>query len=186
MRSARGFSACGDAVYAWTGPSAALFVVVDALGHGPDAAASAAIAARVLDGSRERPLAEIFRDCDRALAGHRAVVMSAIQLKGEGVRFAGIGNVEIWGPPDVSRPPTSAGVVGRGLRTVRTWDLPVQDGHRWVLASDGIQRRATAKALQDARPLPAEEAATRILELAGRHEDDVGVVVVDWTWTNPA
>jgi hypothetical protein len=129
---------------------------------------------------------EIFRDCDRALVGHRPVVMSAIQVKDKEVRFAGIGNVEIWGPPDVSRPPTSAGVVGRGLRAVRTWDLPVQDGHRWVLTSDGIQRRAAVKALLDAQPLNAEEAATRILDLAGRHEDDVGVVVVDWTWKDQA
>ncbi len=185
LRSARGFSASGDSVFTWTGSGSALFAVVDALGHGPDAAVSAGIAARVLAGSCDRPLAEIFLGCDHALAGHRPVVMSAIQLRGEKVRFAGIGNVEIWGPPDVSRPPTSAGVVGRGLRRVRDWELPVQDGQRWVLASDGIQRRAAARALCDARALEAEEAAARIVELAGREDDDVGVVVVDWTWKNP-
>lgn len=181
LRSARGFSTCGDAVFAWTVEGAALFAVVDALGHGAPAAVSARIVAEVLARSCRRPLTEIFQGCDRALAGNRAVVMSAIQLREGRVLFAGIGNVEIWGPPDVSRPPTSAGVVGRGLRRVREWELAVEDGQRWVLASDGLQRRAAAKAIQETRALPADDAAVKILELAGREDDDVGVVVVDWS-----
>ncbi len=180
-RSARGFSTCGDAVFAWSVEGAGLFAVVDALGHGAQAAASAVIAADVLARSCRRPLVEIFQGCDQALSSQRAVVMSAIQLREGRVLFAGIGNVEIWGPPDVPRPPISAGVVGRGLRRVREWELAVEDGHRWVLASDGLQRRAAAKAIEDTRALAAEDAAAKILELAGREDDDVGVVVVDWS-----
>jgi hypothetical protein len=183
LRSAKGFTSCGDAVFAWSAAGAGLFAVVDALGHGPDAAASASIAAGVLARSCLRPLAEIFQGCDQALAGKRAVVMSAIQLRDERVVFAGIGNVELWGPPDVSRPPISAGVVGRGLRVVREWPLAVEGGQRWVLASDGLQRRAAAKAIGEARALEPDEAAVKILQLAGRDDDDVGVVVVDWAWS---
>lgn len=181
LRSARGFTACGDAVFAWSVGGAGLFAVVDALGHGSDAAASARIAADVLARSCRRPLAEIFQGCDRALAGHRAVVMSAIQLREGRILFAGIGNVELWGPPAVSRPPTSSGVVGRGLHRVREWELAVEGGQRWVLASDGLQRRAAAKAIEETRALAVEDAAAKILELAGREDDDVGVVVVDWS-----
>ena len=179
-RPARGFTTCGDAVFAWSAVGAGLFAVVDALGHGSHAAASARIAADVLARSCRRPLVEIFKECDRALTGHRAVVISAIQLREGRILFAGIGNVELWGPPDVARPPTSSGVVGRGLQRVREWELAVEDGHRWVLASDGVQRRAAAKAIEEARALPPEDAAAKILELAGREDDDVGVVVVDW------
>ena len=181
LRSAKGFASCGDAVFAWSVAGAGLFAVVDALGHGPDAAKSARIAADVLARSGRRPLGEIFLGCDRALAGHRAVVMSALQLRGERILFAGIGNVELWGPRDVSRPPTSSGVVGRGLGRVREWELAVEDGQRWVLGSDGLQRRAASKAIQETRVLAVEEAASQILQLAGREDDDVGVVVVDWS-----
>jgi len=180
-RPARGFSTCGDAVFAWSAAGAGLFVVVDALGHGPEAAASAGIAAQVLARSHLQPLREIFMGCDRALAGHRGVVMSAIQLRDERILFAGIGNVELWGPKGAARPPNSAGLVGRGLRQVREWELAVADGQRWVLGSDGLQRRSAAKAIEEARALAVEEAAAKILELAGREDDDVGVVVVDWS-----
>jgi phosphoserine phosphatase RsbX len=181
LRSAKGFSTCGDAVFAWSAPGGGLFVVVDALGHGPDAAASAAVVAQVVARECRRPLPELFLGCDRALAGHRGVVMSALQLRDERVLFAGIGNVEIYGPPDTRRPPTSAGVVGRGLRGVREWTLEVEDGHRWVLASDGVQRRMAPKAIGETRALPVEEAAEKVLQLAGREDDDVAVVVVDWS-----
>lgn len=180
-RSARGFSACGDATFIWSEGTAGLFAVVDALGHGPEAAASARIAAEALARGAGRPLPELFLGCDRALSGRRAVVLSAIQVREDDILFAGIGNVEVYGPPGVPRPPTAAGVVGQGLRAVREWQLPVQDGHRWVLVSDGISRRATAGGLHGAQQLAAEEAAARILQLAGREDDDAAVVVVDWS-----
>lgn len=180
-RSARGFSSCGDATFIWSEGTAGLFAVVDALGHGPEAEASARIATEALARSAGRPLPEIFLECDRALAGQRAVVLSAIQVREDRVLFAGIGNVEVYGPPGVRRPPIAAGMVGRGLRGVREWRLPVEDGHRWALASDGIRRRAAAGGLREARPLAAEEAAARILQIAGREDDDAAVVVVDWS-----
>lgn len=166
--------------FTWTRGGAALFAVVDALGHGPDAAVSAKIAAGVLARCADRPLREIFEACDQGLREHRAAVLSAIQVREDRVWFAGIGNVEIYGPPGLRRPPTTAGVVGRGLRKLREWPLHVEDGERWVLVSDGIRRRSVAAALNEARPLPPDEAASKILQLAGREDDDVAVVVVDW------
>lgn len=179
-RSAQGFTACGDATFAWVEGAAALFAVVDALGHGPDAAASAQIATEVMARAWDRPLKELFLECDRALGGRRAVVLSAVQLREHRVWYAGIGNVELYGPPKASRPPNTPGVVGRGLRAVREWELRIEDGQRWVLASDGVQRRALAGALQQTRHLPAEEAAGQLLRLAGRADDDASVVVMDW------
>ncbi|HZN92485.1 MAG TPA: hypothetical protein VFB81_07255 [Myxococcales bacterium] len=181
LRAARGASSCGDATFAWTEGTAGLFAVVDALGHGPEAAASARVAVEALARRASRPLPEIFLECDRALHALREVVLSAIQAREDSVLFAGIGNVELYGPPGVSRPPVTAGRVGRGLGPVRVWPLAVEEGRRWVLASDGIRRRAVAGALKEVRGLAAEEAAERILQLAGREEDDASVVVVDWS-----
>lgn len=179
-RSAAGFTACGDATFAWVQGGAALFAVVDALGHGPEAADSARRAAEVLAGARERPLAEVFAACDRALAGRRPVVLSAIQLREDRVFFVGIGNVELYGPKGARRPPLVPGVVGRGLRAVREWPLEVEVGHRWALASDGLERRAAANALEAARALVPEEAVERVLASATA-DDDAAVVIVDWS-----
>jgi hypothetical protein len=55
----------------------------------------------------------------------------------------------------------------------------VADGQRWVLASDGLRRRAAASGVKETRKLEVEAAAARLIELAGR-DDDAAVLVVDW------
>jgi hypothetical protein len=181
LRAIQGSPSCGDAAFIWMREGAGLFALVDALGHGPSAEASARAVTGALARCAGQTLLEVFTACDKVLSGQRAVVLSAIQVRGDRVAFMGIGNVELYGPPGVSRPPTNGGVVGRGLKTGREWPLQVEDGQRWMLASDGIKRRSAAGALKDSLPLPAQEAAAQILQAAGRDDDDASVLVVDWS-----
>jgi negative regulator of sigma-B (phosphoserine phosphatase) len=182
IRSYEGLISCGDAAVIIKEGSSSLYCVVDGLGHGPDAELSATRAVATLRANAGRPLPELFGACDRALVGMRGAVMSVIRHSGATASFAGIGNVEIFGPKGVSRPITVAGVIGRGqLRTVREFELPVVAGHRWVLATDGLRSKDLSRAMEVAALLPPTQAAAKLIEVAGRADDDCGVAVLDFS-----
>lgn len=179
VRPHPGFESCGDAVLCLEPDGAQLFVVIDALGHGPDAAFSAQRVCETLGRLKAPNLREAFLACDGALAGLREVVMAAVRVDGSSARFGGIGNIEIIGPAHVGRPASQVGRVGRGLRSLREVELPIASGHRWVLASDGIRARELRAAMDASAPLSVTDAAQFILELAGRKDDDASVLVLD-------
>ena len=179
LRSHEGFQSCGDAVFQGTHEGVQFFAVVDALGHGPDAAFSAQRVCETLGRLKAPNLREAFLACDGALAGLREVVMATVRVDGSSARFGGIGNIEIIGPAHVGRPASQVGRVGRGLRSLREVELPIASGHRWVLASDGIRARELRAAMDASAPLSVTDAAQFILELAGRKDDDASVLVLD-------
>lgn len=181
VRSASGFRSCGDAALVLRAGDCTLLAVVDALGHGPEAAASAARVEEVMRTHLGRPLAEVFTACDRALARLRSVVISAVRLGPGGAVFAGVGNVEIVGPKEAAHPAAVAGTVGRGIRRYRETTLPAEAGHRWMLASDGLRPRSLRKAMEDTRQQSPAAAADRVLALAGRDDDDASVLVMDFS-----
>lgn len=185
VRPHPGFESCGDAALCLSQGAAQLFVVVDALGHGPDAAKSAARVSELLKGLGSPALREAFESADRGLAGLREVVMSAIRVENGVAQFAGVGNVELFGPAEVSRPAPQVGRLGRGLRPLREATLPVQAGQRWALASDGLRHREMRRALDETRRLPMGEAADRLLELVGRADDDASVLLIDFEEVQP-
>jgi hypothetical protein len=183
VRPYPGLASSGDAAVCLPGPDpgSGAFVVIDALGHGPDAARSAERAASVLREAGPLPLRELFLACDQALVGLREVVMSAIRVSSaEGKAwFAGVGNVEIIGPAQAARPVPTPGRLGRGLRSLKEWPLPTEPGHRWVLASDGLRGRDLRRAFDAALKLPPQEAAQQLVATAGRPDDDASALVLD-------
>src|SRR5205807_2092638 len=99
---------------------------------------------------------------------------------GPAVTFAGVGNVELAGPPDVSRPPCMPGVLGSGRLHLRPALLPVAPGLRWGLVSDGIRQRDLRAAWDFAAALSPDAAARYVIERASRSDDDASVLVLDF------
>jgi negative regulator of sigma-B (phosphoserine phosphatase) len=180
VRPHQGLSCCGDAAVVAHKQGVSLFALADALGHGPDAAKSAKALAAHVEGMADRPLREVFERSARVLQGLRGAVMSMVRVSGGTVVFAGIGNVELYGPPGARRPATSPGTLGGPLRHYSEHPLSVEPGQRWVLASDGLKARDLSKSLEASRALAPYEAAQKLIELAGRENDDAGVVVLDF------
>jgi hypothetical protein len=178
-RPCAGFTSCGDATAVVRAEHGSLYLVIDALGHGPDAEKSAQAACVALQTLSVITLAKAFAAVDHALAGMREVVMAGLQLDPGAGLFAGVGNVEVLGPPEVSRPVSQVGRVGRGLRPLRVVPVPLPLGARWVLASDGLRPRLLRSAWEATLALPPAEAAQRFLELAGRDDDDASALVVE-------
>lgn len=179
-RAYKGLTSCGDAAVVAHGKTRDLFAVVDALGHGPDAEKSAKAARAVMVASADKSLREVFVACDAALVGMRGAVMAAIQVEGEVVHFAGIGNVDLFGPANTKRPANVAGILGRGVRGFKQYPLEVAAGDRWVLVSDGIRSRDVTKALTASRSMPPKQAAEHVLAQAGRLDDDATALVMDF------
>jgi negative regulator of sigma-B (phosphoserine phosphatase) len=159
-----------------------LIAVVDGLGHGREAEASARAALDVMGEDPSLPVDVTVARCHRALARLRGAVMSlaSFDATAASLTWIGIGNVEgvllraqggharrerllLWG-----------GIVGQTLPRLRPATLPVSPGDTLLLATDGIQ----ADSLDD---IPAgravEDIAGRVLARHARGTDDALVLV---------
>ncbi len=180
-RSADGFTSCGDAAVRCDFEGGMVFAVIDALGHGPDAAISAKRATEAVRASCQKSLKEMFQACDKSLTGVRGAVMSVIAVRQGTVQFAGVGNVELLGPALRAKPPTVPGSLGRGLTRFREFPITTEPGDRWLLVSDGIRMRGIGALVEASRKLPPGEAAQAILAGARRGDDDATVLVMDFS-----
>lgn len=160
-----------------------LVAVLDALGHGPDAAASAQRAVTVLAASADSPLPELIRRCHIALTGRRGVVASlaAVDAVAGHLTWAGVGNVEgvlirAAGGEERTRSGlvTRGGIIGSDLPEVRPQQLPIERGDVLILATDGVRREFV-----DAPPPQADVqlAASELLARYGKGTDDALILV---------
>jgi hypothetical protein len=179
LRPMEGLTACGDAVIVLSEGDWRLFAVIDALGHGPDAEKSARASVAAAASVRGQPLQRVFEAVHHGLSGLRGVVMSGLLMQGSDVTFAGVGNVELFSPPDVSRPVPTAGTLGGGAWRFRSTVLPLRAGQRWVLASDGIKARDASVLLPKLRAERPDAVADALLTQVTRAHDDASVLVVD-------
>jgi serine phosphatase RsbU (regulator of sigma subunit) len=140
---------CGDYPIALDiGGKAALFGVLDGLGHGTEAATAAMRAADVISDSRTEPLEVLFLLCHQALADTRGVAMTLAQLDFEAatMRWIGVGNVTAnlvakaaSGVEVRSCALLASGTVGYRLPEVlHPNSVAIRPGDLLVLASDGI------------------------------------------------
>ena len=174
----------GDAAVVELRPDGALVAAVDALGHGPDAARTADIAAAVLRKFASEPPHALVARCHDELRGTRGIALSlaAFSPSNGTITWLGVGNVEgrlvrtaPVGSTTVASLTTVAGTIGDVLPpSLAAVTLPVERGDAVVLATDGL-RREFADELDLAGP--AQRIADRLLEEHGRGADDALVLV---------
>lgn len=176
-RHAVGYPACGDVCAIVPNVSGTLLCLADGLGHGDAARASAQAAC---DHARAHPgeaLEPLLWGMDAALSGMRGAAVSLLLILPDAGRaqFAGIGNVELRAVAKARiAPPTSPGIVGRGVRKVRAWDHTVAEGDLLVLFTDGISSRFDLGALAH---LPPQVLADTLLAQQHKAHDDGCCVV---------
>ncbi len=123
-----------------------LAMVVDGLGHGPDAAAAAYAAMRIFRehaaGSPIAALLERIHDGLRATRGAAAAIAELDRAQ-RLVRFAGVGNVAgvIVNEPASRNCVSHHGVLGHDVRRIQEFTYPWPVGAPVVLHSDGIATR---------------------------------------------
>jgi negative regulator of sigma-B (phosphoserine phosphatase) len=127
---------------------AALFGVVDGLGHGPEAAAAALSAVDTVKRASSERLEVLVHLCHRVLDGTRGVAMTLarIDFAAGTLAWTGVGNVTA---DLVAKAPTglqlrssarlSAGIVGYRIPEIRPAQvLPIRPGDLLVITTDGI------------------------------------------------
>lgn len=176
-RPRRGETANGDAVVVRIEPAAALFAVVDALGHGAEAAKVAQAACRALDAAPlHRGAGKLLEDVHEVLKGTRGAAAMVCVVANGRLSGCGVGNVEMRTLVSSLPIVLSQGVLGGKVRTFRVFEGPLAPQDRYVLFSDGISARFH---LSDVRGRPATEASEWLLKEYGRDHDDSTVLVVD-------
>ncbi|MGH7590980.1 MAG: SpoIIE family protein phosphatase, partial [Gemmatimonadales bacterium] len=93
-----------------------LVAVVDALGHGPEAAVAAARAVAAVKTYGHEPVLSVLQRCHAALAGGRGVVMNlaALDAGTRTMTWIGVGNVEGFLLPTGGGTGTRQSLVTRG------------------------------------------------------------------------
>ena len=121
--------------------------VIDALGHGSEAARMAELTERQLRFEPDLSLVSIIEDCHRQLQGTRgsALCLLAIDAGSDQLRWLSVGNIQAvrvqldsHGMPQFESLVLRAGVVGDRLPELRTSHAVLKPGDILVIATDGI------------------------------------------------
>jgi len=165
-----------------------LVAAIDALGHGEEAAESAAIAENALRDSPSDSVISQVKYSQAALRGKRGVVMSLAKYESHArvLSWLGVGNVEAIlfrpaAPASASkaRLVTRGGVVGSSLPELRAEVIDVSNGGLLLFATDGIESAFGDAAEMDLRP--AQVIATDMLKRYAKTNDDALVLAVRLT-----
>ena len=140
---------CGDrGIAIAAGANAALFGLIDGLGHGPNAATAALNALDALKGTPTEPLEVLVQLCHRVLEGTRGAAMTLARVDFEAgtLTWTGVGNVsanlvakDATGAHIRSSARLAAGIVGYRIPEMGPAQVvPLRTGDLIVLATDGI------------------------------------------------
>jgi negative regulator of sigma-B (phosphoserine phosphatase) len=190
-RSLDGSGSSGDAYLVTSHPKGMLVAVIDALGHGPEAAAPAAIAAAEVAKRPQDPLPVIVQRCHEALIATRGVVMSlaSFDFTERSMTWLGIGDVAgvlAFGDPAMNPSYTvlvhRGGIVGGRLPHQRPWVIPLNEGDTLIFATDGVVPGFEVGLVLHADP---SRTANAILEKHSKGTDDALVLVARFGVAKP-
>lgn len=168
----------GDAIVVRGEGDAVLFGVIDALGHGPNAAVAAKIATEVLEEtSPEDDVQQVLERMHEALSGSRGVAALVCKLRGGSLEGCSVGNVDMRVHGSVIPVVLSPGVLGVRVLRYRVFRGELNDGSRVIAHSDGISPKFASRDLSSLSP---EQACRHLLDTYGRAHDDASVLVADW------
>lgn len=181
---------CGDAAAVFALEAATgdvLLVLVDGLGHGPEAAHAAQATLAAVASRTALPLPQLMADMDACLRDTRGAAVGLMRVQttpqGRNLAYAGVGNTRAlrWRGTSLHRLPSQYGVVGGGLsRPVAVQSLDLAPGDWVLMFSDGLDERLTLPA-----PLPEWQRDPALLcaHLARQWRqgvDDIGVLACHW------
>jgi len=138
----RGETECGDAWSVRGGNDFHRLLVVDGLGHGPDAALAAQAALRVAGEHPDLAPAEVLQcvhDALRSMRGAAGAAASVVPHAGRGA-YAGVGNIRgfTWSTDGVKHLVSHNGTLGHQARKFQAFDFAFPPRTMLVMLSDGI------------------------------------------------
>ena len=181
--SLRGESECGDAWRIRMARQQTYVLVVDGLGHGPNAATAAATVTATFPQFAGDSPEHALPTFDDALRGTRgaAVSLAVVDERARTVRFSGVGNVDgrVLTDDATEYLVPQNGIVGHTMPVLRPITVAWPVGARLVMYSDGINARWRMIAYPGlSRAHPALAAGVIYRDFANAR-DDATVLVLD-------
>ncbi len=180
VRPFKGERVSGDAALVLEGDAGVLLAMIDALGHGPRAHATAS---RIVDYLREAAspaVTELLLKLDAHVRGSvgAAAGLGHVDLRTGLLRYAGIGNTVIrrFGSND-TRLVSRGGIVGGNMRAPHEQTLTLQAGDVLVLHTDGVSERFGSGDHPEILGHDVGVAAEQIMKRFGKDHDDAGCIV---------
>jgi phosphoserine phosphatase RsbX len=175
-----GESVSGDCIVVRRFASGVMVAVVDALGHGPRAAAVAESARACLESLALPPragAAGVIEELHATLRETRGAAAMVCLLDGPVLEGAGVGNVELRAIGAALPIVLSPGILGVQVRRIRSFSGRLAPGSRLFVFSDGISRNAPFAALAQ---LGVEQACQALLHEHRHAHDDASVVALSF------
>jgi anti-sigma regulatory factor (Ser/Thr protein kinase) len=178
----RGEAECGDAWAAEATEQGVRLMVADGLGHGPYAAAAAAVAVRVFGERASAGPAELLADIHAALRSTRgaAVAIALLDPGQRQIRYAGVGNVAgtVVAGLETRSMVSHNGTVGHELRKIQEFVYPWPRHALVVMHSDGLQTHWRLDRYNGAAARHPSVVAGLLYRDFNRGRDDVTVLAV--------
>jgi phosphoserine phosphatase RsbX len=183
-RALPGETSSGDLSLVKATADGVLAAVVNALGHGVDAAAAARKAVDTLERYAHEPLVSLMQRCHAALLGTRGVVMSlaSFNIAHNTMTWLGVGNVEgvvVFADARAKPRRTSlviqGGIVGADLHRFLPGVVPLTPGDTLIFATDGIR---SGFAEDQISVDSCQQVADHVLSKYAKETDDALVLVV--------
>jgi anti-sigma regulatory factor (Ser/Thr protein kinase) len=179
-----GETACGDGWCVRQQADHALVLIVDGLGHGPNAAEAADTAVELFHGAptrTPRELVTMMHDALRATRG-AAVAVAELRREGEGaaITYCGVGNTAatVSGPAGMRALPSMNGTAGLSVRGLQEFTGTMRPGERMVMHTDGITARWRLDAYQGLRDHDPAVVAGLLYRDFTRGRDDATVIAL--------
>lgn len=169
----------GDTFFIKILPNFTVIAVVDALGHGKEAAMIARIVYNYLRVYYYLPLDEITHICHEALQGTRgsAISICKIHPAPKTLEYIGIGNVEfnVIGSEDLVRAYNYHGTLGMHLESVQIQKFPYRSSSTFIMTSDGIGDYRLDGTMLRKQP---QDITSEILNQYGKKHDDATILLI--------
>jgi anti-sigma regulatory factor (Ser/Thr protein kinase) len=143
-----GETVCGDGWCVVQDAERAAVLLVDGLGHGPNAAEAADVAIATFRAAAGRPPQEIAGVVHEALRATRGAAIAIAEVRRAGVgaasvNFCGVGNTvsALVGPSGSKSLPSMNGTAGLQLRGTKEFSQPWTPGAMLVMHTDGVTTR---------------------------------------------
>lgn len=177
-RPRAGEAVSGDLVVVREDQGRQLLCVIDALGHGPKAAAAAEAAGELLrTASLVASIEELVWRLHDGLRGTRGAAALICLVDGDDLQGVSVGNVSLRSTSRRLSVLQTPGVLGgAAIRRLRIFRGRLEPGERLVAHTDGVSGRFN---LEETAGTTPRQACQAILEEYGRAEDDATVLVAD-------
>ena len=177
-----GETMCGDAWHIDRTRDRTLVVVVDGLGHGPDAAVAASTAIRIIRERSDVMPGALILAAHNALRSTRgaAISIAHIDHRARMLTFAGVGNVaaSIRVASQTRTMASLGGIAGHQISRMREFQYPWPELGYLVMHSDGVSGRWRTDAYPGVLSGDPALLAGVLFRDFGRGRDDATVVVV--------